>query len=204
MFLLILRLRRIFSLLPTFTFHYVSTYTVAVLVRPALILNLHSTMFLLIRFAFDVEVELEEHLHSTMFLLILGHVLSISHPFVIYIPLCFYLYNGLIRKRLISYLFTFHYVSTYTSSRTLPRSAPDQIYIPLCFYLYRLRRIRQLRAGHLHSTMFLLILVKAAGGDPRKRIYIPLCFYLYPTPDGLLFRSQQIYIPLCFYLYETR
>ena len=75
-----------------FTFHYVSTYTRR---NPLL-----SAPFL--------------HLHSTMFLLIpLRQVLIVAHN-LIYIPLCFYLYEE---------------EATLTSGIIT-------IYIPLCFYLY--------------------------------------------------------------------
>ena len=116
-------------------------------------------MFLLIRWRVTVQLGGILYLHSTMFLLIrwanLGHRSTCKG---IYIPLCFYLYKlGLLKKLLVILIyiplcfylywrsrdqrwkvkwFTFHYVSTYTS-RTL--SDPPSLL-------------------HLHSTMFLLIL----------------------------------------------
>ena len=98
--------------------------------------------------------------------------------FLIYIPLCFYLYAGKLYDVYEEYAFTFHYVSTYTSG-SIMQTGVSLIYIPLCFYLYlteflvlsglRLftfhyvstytrmkQQIYQLRSD-LHSTMFLLI-----------------------------------------------
>ena len=53
-----------------FTFHYVSTYTAGKARYVGQRINLHSTMFLLIRYQNNPAVGYQMHLHSTMFLLI--------------------------------------------------------------------------------------------------------------------------------------
>ena len=122
-------------------------------------MNLHSTMFLLIRFDWlyddsDPEFtfhyvstytksgstvwQLEGNLHSTMFLLIRNLFPRVFLSLNIYIPLCFYLYRNGLRSE---YGF-------------------QVIYIPLCFYLYIKRRLHSWSSTNLHSTMFLLIPMK--------------------------------------------
>ena len=76
---------------------------------------------------------------------------------LIYIPLCFYLYDLQAIDMALDSIFTFHYVSTYTLSR-ISSAFFNLIYIPLCFYLYD--RV-------------------AAVQNMSDLIYIPLCFYLY-------------------------
>ena len=120
----------------------------------------------------------------------------------IYIPLCFYLYLSGVPYLSNALIFTFHYVSTYTTRYANRYRFYLNIYIPLCFYLYLLSRSFP------------------AGG---RCIYIPLCFYLYRLSSllrslALLFTFHYvspytctcnarccwyfIYIPLCFYLYQ--
>ena len=100
----------------TFTFHYVSTYTIAISYRIQFALYLHSTMFLLIL----TGVSLDQALRH------------------IYIPLCFYLYDRQRKQQgvviriyipLCFYLYCFCILSILKISL---------IYIPLCFYLYSL------------------------------------------------------------------
>ena len=125
-----------FFLTSLFTFHYVSTYT--------------RDVFSLIPSSLD--------LHSTMFLLILK-VLRYEKPvYCIYIPLCFYLYVELNEDYFRDGVFTFHYVSTYTTVDIYGSQDYDIIYIPLCFYLYLLLAHDIIFSFlNLHSTMFLLI-----------------------------------------------
>ena len=125
----------------TFTFHYVSTYTSVIReYKPVISPDLHSTMFLLIPVPPVQPAGRSVHLHSTMFLLIQQQGGGAFGLFQIYIPLCFYLYALctnlykilyhdlhstmflLIREVTsphvcISFGFTFHYVSTYTTLR---------------------------------------------------------------------------------------
>ena len=99
-----------------FTFHYVSTYTAAAGSDAVTLSNLHSTMFLLIHWRIWLIIVFLVHLHSTMFLLIPMGIwkrlrlyldlhstmfLLIQFPIqseaplsLIYIPLCFYLYQN--------------------------------------------------------------------------------------------------------------
>ena len=60
---------------------------------------------------------------------------SLGNKYKIYIPLCFYLYAGRVKLKGAYALFTFHYVSTYTTEIPVYQALKD----------------------HLHSTMFLLI-----------------------------------------------
>ena len=99
----------------------------------------------------------------------------------IYIPLCFYLYQTRCERQVpAGYSFTFHYVSTYTTSAQSLDCSLLRIYIPLCFYLY--------------SCIALLFTL-------ANSIYIPLCFYLYGDTLTNVMNGIDIYIPLCFYLY---
>ena len=75
-----------------FTFHYVSTYTVQKAVYMRTRINLHSTMFLLIRSSQHKFHHDQIDLHSTMFLLIRSKSCYLPDRNWIYIPLCFYLY----------------------------------------------------------------------------------------------------------------
>ena len=97
------------------------------------------------------------NLHSTMFLLIRSQVMRTVKRSNIYIPLCFYLYRDRKRGLIMAYVFTFHYVSTYTQMRA-PIHSPSL---------------------NLHSTMFLLIRKEYKKRGSPLFIYIPLCFYLY-------------------------
>ena len=99
-----------------FTFHYVSTYTTEKKYMMQGVHNLHSTMFLLILTLLDTFLQIMTNLHSTMFLLIPALHRERIISFFIYIPLCFYLYPGSGCTPGFNRAFTFHYVSTYTSS----------------------------------------------------------------------------------------
>ena len=162
-----------------FTFHYASTYTQRYRDPQSSMLNLHSTMLLLIPSPTGSLLSGWLYLHSTMLLLIPATAG----------------YSGAATA------FTFHYASTYTRGfLTVRGKVPDlhstmlllirnpriqkfyqeTIYIPLCFYLYK-RRSRYLDALqlNLHSTMLLLIRWLDFSEVARLSIYIPLCFYLY-------------------------
>ena len=121
-------------------------------------MNLHSTMFLLIRinvaplewvrgkFTFhyvstytamklDNMIE-QKHLHSTMFLLIpiARKMIPGQSRFTFHYVSTYTWRNSLGRKPV--YIFTFHYVSTYTRPQNTSCAMGIRIYIPLCFYLY--------------------------------------------------------------------
>ena len=121
-----------------FTFHYVSTYTKLTLaVLPLAVPHLHSTMFLLI--PMPQIVKMRERSRFTF-----HYVSTYTSPRD--------------TQRDEESKFTFHYVSTYTLS-WIPESFPRcLIYIPLCFYLYA-EPFGNIKEDNL--------------------IYIPLCFYLY-------------------------
>ena len=178
----------------SFTFHYVSTYTLPISLTSLSKIYLHSTMFLLIRcivndntFRSFIYIPLcfylywrdgysdctSLNLHSTMFLLILDSSVWCLPVHEIYIPLCFYLYRNGEPGTVFWSSFTFHYVSTYTG-----------------------HVIRIFTSGiDLHSTMFLLILRRKTRSSWWFWIYIPLCFYLY--------RSQDVqYTGLCWFTFH--
>ena len=120
-------------------------------------LDLHSTMFLLIQIPGRQGRTAIHHLHSTMFLLIPFKRLP-SQPGIPHLHSTMFL---LIRISTAGddeqlFLFTFHYVSTYTC-KSLWNTPDCKIYIPLCVYLYCQFSVRYLVRLHLHSTMFLLI-----------------------------------------------
>ena len=130
--------RSVPNVLPSsvFTFHYVSTYTKRTDNRSDKRVDLHSTMFLLIRR--DIRPWQSEGIIYIPLCFYLYY--SVKVPFLwsgfIYIPLCFYLYSLQHSVRLAYTLFTFHYVSTYTNGQMQYLIVEGDIYIPLCFYLY--------------------------------------------------------------------
>ncbi len=62
--------RQLFFSVPTFTFHNVSINSDTRPKCPGEVVNLHSTMFLLILTVLAAAVPVHQYLHSTMFLLI--------------------------------------------------------------------------------------------------------------------------------------
>ena len=161
MFLLIPDTFRAWIAQNKFTFHYVSTYTIprtenkgelTIYIPLCFYLyqaavqghipewHLHSTMFLLILSAHpDVAVSVM-HLHSTMFLLILLEACRPLFMKLIYIPLCFYLYEtaySTSQKDLHLHSTMFLLIHRQAMQQWIVPS----IYIPLCFYLY-LRIVR--------------------------------------------------------------
>ena len=167
------------------------------------VLDLHSTMFLLIRDLIDPNFKPGICIYIPLcFYLYVWRFLTFLTANFIYIPLCFYLYClGSVRARWYS-RFTFHYVSTYTAS-VLPGPGLSFIYIPLCFYLYD---ISSSQYDMLHLFTFHYVSTYTIIPDcillPRTYIYIPLCFYLYLSKSCILQHDIFIYIPLCFYLYQ--
>ena len=164
-----------------FTFHYVSTYT-----------QLNSLMLSLVR-----------NLHSTMFLLIRKNPIYMIIDIIIYIPLCFYLYETAEhRQRPDTNLHSTMFLLIRRQNSW--GKAEYSIYIPLCFYLYRLLdTMRMYGAVDLHSTMFLLILNTCIFSLSPL---IPFTFHYVSTYTISRHECQlisKIYIPLCFYLYGT-
>ena len=124
---------------------------------------------------------------------------------IIYIPLCFYLYDNfcskcgqrirhlhstmllLIRISIFPHIqcasFTFHYASTYTALM-FQAGYTNRIYIPLCFYLYSKtgEKYIYIRKFTFHyASTYTLSIVKSFA---YPFIYIPLCFYLYAKVQG--------------------
>ncbi len=147
---------------------------------------LHSTMFLLIPGAATQAEHKFTHLHSTMFLLILRPTADLNDEEL-------HLHSTMIllirRNRIRNYRcasFTFHYVSTYTSEAV---SAYARVARFTFHYVSTYTNNECYVPGevtYLHSTMFLLIHVKAGKIDVILFIYIPLCFYLYHSCIDLL------------------
>ena len=82
---------------------------------------------------------------------------------LIYIPLCFYLYDN---------------------DRAF-KNAAELIYIPLCFYLYILLSSSQCPVFHIYIPLcFYLYYTPEDVYNAVKEIYIPLCFYLYKFSQG--------------------
>ena len=101
-----------------FTFHYVSTYTNSREIKKGGLINLHSTMFLLIRSVLGSATQDILNLHSTMFLLILnwkdwegGVSVNLHSTMFLLIP------EPCSTMLSTDCKFTFHYVSTYTNHR---------------------------------------------------------------------------------------
>ena len=191
-----------------FTFHYASTYTRQRICPGMCRRYLHSTMLLLIllcgvggrrAWAFTF------HYASTYTRL----QYRTKSLWIIYIPLCFYLYNAGSVSVQSTAKFTFHYASTYTVVERpawrqgwylhstmlllIPRCfslgrGRNIIYIPLCFYLYVRVITNHLHFHNLHSTMLLLIHSCEQINVSGSFIYIPLCFYLYFCACNASFR----------------
>ena len=118
-----------------FTFHYVSTYTCRSVLRAWRQYHLHSTMFLLIRrvsIASSSDLSFTFHYVSTYTETLPS---SDSIIVIIYIPLCFYLYQirGVSIMAAIIYIPLCFYL--YCAVLVLVHCHVI-IYIPLCFYLY--------------------------------------------------------------------
>ena len=165
-----------------FTFHYASTYTSNLACISSSSSYLHSTMLLLIQsqlLRFTVCIAFTFHYASTY---TNPCVDSFRDLWLIYIPLCFYLYDqaGAVRVLTghiyIPLCFYLYMLPSYGKGRIA------HIYIPLCFYLYvSACLLNAFSAFDLHSTMLLLIHQKTVIRAVKENIYIPLCFYLYST-----------------------
>ena len=185
-----------------FTFHYASTYTSNLACISSSSSYLHSTMLLLIQsqlLRFTVCIAFTFHYASTY---TNPCVDSFRDLWLIYIPLCFYLYV----------------------TCCIICKVKKWIYIPLCFYLYDQAGAVRVLTGHIYIPLcFYLYMLPSYGKGRIAHIYIPLCFYLYVSAcllnafsafdlhsTMLLLIHQKtviravkenIYIPLCFYLY---
>ena len=106
--------RRSPSAISAFTFHYASTYTNLCRHVDRYLIDLHSTMLLLIQDDRFIRLCTVVNLHSTMLLLIRCLRSRARCRSIIYIPLCFYLYSSELLYPITQNKFTFHYASTYT------------------------------------------------------------------------------------------
>ena len=105
-------------LITIFTFHYASTYTLSVFLRPSLYSEFtfhYASTYTKYKLDFS---RFMRNLHSTMLLLIPSSSGISGSSFKIYIPLCFYLYEPIVADT----------------------QCQLHIYIPLCFYLYAVQR----------------------------------------------------------------
>ena len=144
------------------------------------------------------------NLHSTMFLLIPVSTQTQQAVPSIYIPLCFYLYyrlcncfsnflldlhstmflliQYLIQRAISVYEFTFHYVSTYTK----PETGTSGIYHVFTFHYvstYTIPTGGTVGAISLFTFHYVSTYTAARQENTGRmsKIYIPLCFYLYRT-----------------------
>ena len=167
----------------SFTFHHASTYTYA----------LSSCKRPLFSFTFHyASTYTERCLTFRCFI------------YLIYIPLCFYLYGDPESKRL----------------------QRKRIYIPLCFYLYVKAHKTNVLILHLHSTMLLLIRSRSIWfPQPQSNLHSTMLLLILLIPEELIlifpnlhstmlllipaiysmicWSGDSIYIPLCFYLYDN-
>ena len=113
----------------------------------------------------------------------------------IYIPLCFYLYPCPADISCIWYTFTFHYVSTYTTSITVDNTLITGFTFHYVSTYTTWRSTTSLPLFNLHSTMFLLILVHF---PPLIHTVSrpPNCRPLYFLPHPPLFSCLFFYFPV--------
>src|SRR5699024_3628692 len=99
--------------------------------------------------------------------------------FLIYIPLCFYLYWGNIFSQTHNFIFTFHYVSTYTKRGSRPVLYQEDLHSTMLLLIPAPPPVFSSESQNLHSTMLLLIPEPLLKPSVIICIYIPLCLYLY-------------------------
>ena len=137
-------------------------------------MDLHSTMFLLIRHLHASAYKCFQNLHSTMFLLIHGCNQPYKLLIRIYIPLCFYLYD----------------MTAWAAS-----AAQWHLHSTMFLLIHIYNRIWEVTENNLHSTMFLLIpvhfspLIHAVSR-------LPNCRSLYFLPHPPLFSCLFFYFPV--------
>ena len=119
---------------------------------------------------------------------------------MIYIPLCFYLYEQSRRTKPVEVIFTFHYVSTYTDfSNTI--FVGDSLftfhYVSTYTLSHRLWNSRcNVFTFHYVSTYTIIRLLTVCQ---INKIYIPLCFYLYEDEE----RDSFFYFQFTFHYVST-
>ena len=128
------------AVLYRFTFHYVYIYMISrYFSTPDTTVNLHSTMFI---FIFVCVQSRKPHLLRFTFHYVYIYIIqtsSSSQIFLIYIPLCLYLYSPPNAATSPAIVFTFHYVYIYMNTTGHDQTYSKFIYIPLCLYLYASR-----------------------------------------------------------------
>ena len=164
-------------------------------------LYLHSTMLLLIP---DWHTQLTRrmpNLHSTMLLLIPYRKLGRAFNFIIFTFHYASTYTSTRTERLKSRsLFTFHYASTYT--RTLGKGVykKTDLHSTMLLLILTCRRRKYWMQRDLHSTMLLLIPVPGSCLPGLKQFTFHYASTYTPSLDPFQI-TKDIYIPLCFYLY---
>ena len=161
-----------------FTFHYASTLSPPQIFWQPDLSNLHSTMLLLYLLFGQAELNSSIYLHSTMLLLYRRPPLvDLRLDVLIYIPLCFYFIIASHNFNSRSILFTFHYASTL--SRTKSKLDTTLVLFTFhyastlsCAIAYN-THILSLFTFHYASTLS----VKISDVVKVCNIYIPLCFY---------------------------
>ena len=124
--------------------------------------------------------------------------------FLIYIPLCLYLYSS---PPPVTVLIVDIYIPLclYLYWLDLPTVCSHTcIYIPLCLYLYLSDRKFQKSSWDLHSTMFIFILLSWLHSMIGCLIFTFHYVYIYMFCKMWSSGIVCIYIPLCLYLYLLR
>ena len=125
--------------------------------------NLHSNMFLLFLACESSKMHSTEfHLHSNMFLLFPIFLSSSFYPTKIYIPICFYYFDGPADGVALTMEFTFQYVSIIS----LPEPVQNFVLI-----LFTFQYVSIISSSSLNSLIVII------------PIYIPICFYYFTRSE---------------------
>ena len=120
----------------SFTFQYVSIISWFARCNPSGFHNLHSNMFLLFRKCILNRAVFLEYLHSNMFLLFLVFLIQNRHKKKIYIPICFYYFQSLLKdlQKCMTNLHSNMFLLFLFRNLSCPMFR--HIYIPICFYYF--------------------------------------------------------------------
>ena len=99
--------------------------------------------------------------------------------FLLYIPLCLYLYTQHCHYSIISSNFTFHYVYIYIYYELGEDCYYPTLHSTMFIFIWGWLCLCSAWGCSLHSTMFIFILCFPFGQEEKRSLYIPLCLYLY-------------------------
>ena len=137
------------------TFHSVYISTLMKMHLKNLCINLHSTLFILVRRFFRNLLENHKNLHSTLFILVQVNRKDVSYRQINLHSTLFILVRGTAETIDLMIRSTFH--SVYISTHPTNPAHQDQ--------------------DHLHSTLFILVPQWFSLHVCFQRLYIPLCLY---------------------------